>query len=137
MTVAILRLISNRDDDLDHCGKYFEFATDQTKHLACEEFHKRWHRYQRGHDRVRRVDVSQRREMTQEMYRSSGGFELALAPALMGLLGYLIDRSIGATPVVTVALAVLGLVGVCVKLYFGYKAEMEIHEANAPWARNR
>lgn len=113
-----------------------EFARDPTEHLACEEFHKRWFRNQRGHDRVRRVDVSQRREMTQEMYRNSGGFELALGPALMGLIGYLIDRAAGTVPVATIVLAVAGLVGVCIKLYFGYKAEMECHEANAPWARH-
>lgn len=69
------------------------------------------------------------------MYRSSGGFELALAPALMGLLGFLIDRAAGTIPVATIVLAVVGLVGVCIKIYYGYKAEMEIHEANGPWAR--
>lgn len=73
--------------------------------------------------------------MKQEMYRNSGGFELALAPALMGLIGYFIDRAVGTVPVVTIAFSVLALAGVCIKIYFGYKAEMEGHEANASWAR--
>jgi uncharacterized membrane protein YuzA (DUF378 family) len=81
------------------------------------------------------VDVSQRREVTQQMYKSSGGFELALSPVLLALVGLLIDRSLGITPILTVTFAVVGLAGVSVKLYYGYKLEMEQHEASAPWAK--
>lgn len=69
------------------------------------------------------------------MYRSSGGFELALSPVLLGLVGYLLDRWLGTVPVFTTVFSVVALVGVCIKIYYGYKAEMDIHEANAPWAR--
>jgi F0F1-type ATP synthase assembly protein I len=82
------------------------------------------------------VDVSQRREATQEMHRNSGGFELVLSPLLLGLIGFGLDRWLGTLPVITVIFTVLGLVGVCLKLYYGYKFEMDQHEANAPWARN-
>lgn len=81
------------------------------------------------------MDVSQRREVTQQVYKSSGGYELALSPVIFALLGLLIDRSAGTTPIVTVTFAVVALAGVCVKLYYGYKTEMEQHEASAPWAR--
>ncbi|WP_208027112.1 AtpZ/AtpI family protein [Rhabdothermincola sediminis] len=81
------------------------------------------------------MDVSQRREVTQQMYKSSGGFELALSPVLLALVGLLIDRSLGITPILTVTFAVVGLAGVSVKLYYGYKLEMEQHEACAPWAK--
>lgn len=81
------------------------------------------------------MDVSQRREVTQQMYKSSGGFELALSPVLLALVGLLIDRSLGITPILTVTFAVVGLAGVSVKLYYGYKLEMEQHEASAPWAK--
>ncbi|WP_334142350.1 AtpZ/AtpI family protein [Rhabdothermincola sp.] len=81
------------------------------------------------------MDVSQRREVTQQMYKSSGGFELALSPVLFALVGLLIDRSLGITPILTVIFAVVGLAGVSVKLYYGYKIEMEQHEASAPWAK--
>ncbi|MEJ5256218.1 MAG: AtpZ/AtpI family protein [Acidimicrobiales bacterium] len=81
------------------------------------------------------MDVSQRREVTQQMYKSSGGFELAFSPVILALLGLLLDRSIGTTPIVTVTFAVVGFAGVCVKLFYGYKTEMEQHEANAQWAK--
>lgn len=69
------------------------------------------------------------------MYRSSGGFELALSPLLMGVVGYMVDRWFGTAPVITVVFAVLGLIGVCVKIYFGYRSDMANEEADAPWAK--
>jgi F0F1-type ATP synthase assembly protein I len=83
------------------------------------------------------VDVSQRREITTQVYKNSGGFELALSPALLGLIGYLLDRWFGTVPVLTVIFVVVGLAGACVKLYYGYQREMDEHEANAPWAKRR
>lgn len=80
------------------------------------------------------VDVSQRREVTQQMYRQAGGWELALAPVLLALIGYGLDRLFGTVPVITVLFAVIGLTGAVVRLYFGYQAEMEEHEKNGPWA---
>jgi hypothetical protein len=81
------------------------------------------------------VNVSQRRELTQDIHRSSGSFELVLGPALLALIGFGLDRWIGIAPVLTVTLAVVGLAGACVNLYFAYRREMEELEAGQPWAR--
>jgi F0F1-type ATP synthase assembly protein I len=69
------------------------------------------------------------------MYKHSGGYELAFSPVLLALIGYGLDRVVGTVPVITITFAVLGLVGAVVKLYFGYRSEMEQHEANGPWAK--
>jgi F0F1-type ATP synthase assembly protein I len=81
------------------------------------------------------VDASQRRELTQQMHRSTGSYELVLSPVLLALIGYGLDRLFGTVPIITVLFAVLGLVGAIIKIYFGYRAEMEAHEANGPWAQ--
>jgi hypothetical protein len=36
-------------------------------------------------------------------------------------------------PWFTVAFAVFGFSGASVRIYYGYKTEMELHEAGAPW----
>jgi F0F1-type ATP synthase assembly protein I len=79
------------------------------------------------------MDVSQGRELTNGMHRSTGSFELVLGPLLMAVIGFFLDRWLGTGPWLTIALAVLGLAGVCVNLYYGYRNEMDEHEANAPW----
>lgn len=61
--------------------------------------------------------------------------ELVLGPALFGLLGYWLDGRLGTTPVLTVLLALAGLVGVFLRLYYGYANEMDRHEQHAPWVR--
>lgn len=69
------------------------------------------------------------------MYTQAGGWELALSPVLLALVGYGLDRLFGIVPVLTVTFAVLGLAGAVTKLYFGYRTEMEAHEAAGPWAK--
>jgi F0F1-type ATP synthase assembly protein I len=81
------------------------------------------------------VAVSQRREITEQMNRSAGGYELVFSPLILALIGFGIDKLFGTVPVFTVLFAVLGLIGVVVKLYFNYRAEMEEHDAAGPWAR--
>jgi F0F1-type ATP synthase assembly protein I len=76
----------------------------------------------------------------QDLYNGFGdtlakGFELAVTPVLFGGIGYLLDRYFGLTPVLTLVLFVLSVVGLGVRMYYGYVAEMEAHESNAPWAR--
>lgn len=82
------------------------------------------------------MDVSQRREVTTQAYKNSGGYELVFSPAILGVVGFLLDRWLGTLPIFTVSLVIVALAGVCVKLYYGYKFEMEQHEANAPWAKH-
>jgi F0F1-type ATP synthase assembly protein I len=69
------------------------------------------------------------------MHRTTGGFELVFSPLILALLGYGLDRLFGTLPVFTIVFAVVGLAGAVAKLYFGYRVEMERHEANGPWAK--
>jgi F0F1-type ATP synthase assembly protein I len=69
------------------------------------------------------------------MNRSVGGYELVFSPLILALIGFGLDKLFGTLPLFTVAFAVLGLVGVVVKIYFQYRTEMERHEASGPWAR--
>ena len=66
--------------------------------------------------------------MQQGSRSQSQGFELALTPALFGLVGYGIDRLLGTIPVVTIVLAVFAFVGVAVRIWFGYDAAMKIEQ---------
>jgi F0F1-type ATP synthase assembly protein I len=54
---------------------------------------------------------------------------------ILALIGFGIDKLFGTVPVFTVLFAVLGLIGVVVKIYFNYRAEMQEHDAAGPWAR--
>lgn len=78
----------------------------------------------------------------QQLYNGFGdalarGFELAIMPFLFGGLGWFLDRVFGWTPVLTIALTIFSIVGLAVRTYFGYEAEMRAHEEGAPWAKAR
>jgi F0F1-type ATP synthase assembly protein I len=81
------------------------------------------------------VDVSQRRELSEQVHRTTGGFELVFSPLLLALLGYGLDRLLGTLPVFTIIFAVVGLAGAVVKLYFTYRLDMEQHESSGPWVK--
>jgi F0F1-type ATP synthase assembly protein I len=81
------------------------------------------------------VKVSERRELSQQVHRTTGGYELVFSPLLLALLGFGLDRLLGTVPVLTVIFAVVGLAGAVIKIYYSYRAEMEQHEKNGPWAR--
>ncbi len=85
--------------------------------------------------RMDAVAVSNKREISEQMGRATGGYELALSPLLLALIGYGLDRLFGTVPVLTIVLASVGLIGVVVKIYFQYRSEMEEHAKNGPWAR--
>jgi Putative F0F1-ATPase subunit Ca2+/Mg2+ transporter len=73
--------------------------------------------------------VGFRRSALQQGSRSqSQGFELALTPAVFGLIGYGIDRLLGTVPAVTIVLAVFAFVGVAVRMWFGYDAQMKVEQ---------
>jgi F0F1-type ATP synthase assembly protein I len=69
------------------------------------------------------------------MHKSTGSYELVLSPLLLALIGYGLDRWLGTLPLLTIVFAVLGLVGACIKIYFGYMTEMDEHDKDAPWAK--
>lgn len=81
------------------------------------------------------MDVSQRRELSEQMHRTTGGFELVFSPLLLALVGYGLDRLLGTLPVFTIIFAVVGLAGAVVKLYFTYRYEMQQHESSGPWVK--
>jgi hypothetical protein len=62
-------------------------------------------------------------------------FEFAVTPAIFGAIGYVIDRVLGIVPVFTLVLSLLCLVGIFVKTWYVYDAEMRAHEEQSPWAR--
>ena len=70
------------------------------------------------------------------MHKSTGSYELVFSPLLLALIGYGLDRWLGTLPVLTIIFAVVGLVGACIKIYFGYMAEMDEHDKDAPWAKH-
>lgn len=79
--------------------------------------------------------VSNKREMSEQMSRATGGYELVLSPLLLALAGFGLDHLLGTLPILTVVFAAVGLIGVVTKIYFQYRAEMDEHARNAPWTR--
>ncbi len=76
----------------------------------------------------------------QELYNGFGkglalAFELALTPAIFGLIGYGLDRWLGTLPVFTIVGVLACVVGLGVRQFYGYDAQMKVHEAAGPWAR--
>ena len=78
-------------------------------------------------------------QQRQELYGGFGdtlarAFEIVVAPLLLGFVGHLIDGAAGTSPVFTIVLFLVGVVGVAAKLYYAYVADMKAHEARLfPW----
>ena len=81
------------------------------------------------------MNASQRRELTKEMSRTTGGYELVFSPLLLALVGFGLDKLLGTLPLFTIAFAVLGLVGAVTKIVYTYNSEMEQHEKSGPWVK--
>jgi hypothetical protein len=84
------------------------------------------------------VERSQGRDFTQQMNRTSGSYELVLAPALLVLLGYLADGWLGTRPVLTWIAVFFAVVGAAVKVVVMvrmYGREMDELDAQGAWAR--
>lgn len=65
----------------------------------------------------------------------SRAFELAATPLVFGAAGYGLDSWLGIKPVLTIALAVFAVVGVFVRMWYGYDAEMRRIEATGAWVK--
>jgi hypothetical protein len=63
--------------------------------------------------------------------------EMALIPALLALLGLVLDRWIGIVPVLTVTFAVFGAAGTFARAYYTYVAHMEQQSESRPWINQR
>jgi F0F1-type ATP synthase assembly protein I len=75
-----------------------------------------------------------------ELYRGFGdgytrAFELAVTPMIFGFFGYLLDRWLGMVPVLTTVFALVALVGLLLRTWFGYVYKMQSLEKAGPWAR--
>ena len=75
-----------------------------------------------------------------DLYNGAGAtwtraFELVMTPMIFGGAGWLLDRWVGTWPVFTLVLFALCIVGLFVRAYYAYAADMAKQEANAPWAR--
>jgi F0F1-type ATP synthase assembly protein I len=75
-----------------------------------------------------------------ELYNGFGeglqrAFELALTPAIIGGLGYLLDRWLGLVPVFTIVFFLVAMAGLMARMWYGYDARMKEHEQAGPWAR--
>lgn len=78
--------------------------------------------------------------MQGELYNGAGeglsrAFELALTPAIIGGLGYMLDRWLNLVPVLTIVFFLVAMVGLVARLWYAYDAQMRRHEAAGPWAR--
>ncbi len=80
------------------------------------------------------IVASRTGQLADSAHRSAASFELAFAPVLLALVGLWLDRTLGTTPFLVVGLAVLGVLGVGVKIYYQYRHHMATLQSSAPWA---
>ncbi|MCA1690666.1 MAG: AtpZ/AtpI family protein [Actinobacteria bacterium] len=77
-----------------------------------------------------------------DLYRTFGdsytrAFELAFTPAIFGALGYAVDRWLGIVPVLTIVFALVALLTLMARTWYGYVKRMEVLEQGGPWADKR
>ncbi|MEL7155115.1 MAG: AtpZ/AtpI family protein [Actinomycetota bacterium] len=72
-----------------------------------------------------------RSRLTEHANQSLGSYELVLAAALFGLIGFWLDRRFDTTPAFTIALVILGFVGAGLSIYYRYKAQIDRMQAEA------
>ena len=86
-----------------------------------------------------RVD-DQQQQTQRALYNGFGNtlaraFELVVTPTLFALIGHLIDRWLGTRFVFAVAFGIFCVVGMSIRMFYGYIEQMNEHEANAVWHR--
>jgi F0F1-type ATP synthase assembly protein I len=77
--------------------------------------------------------TSRTEEAIRSLHRSHGSFELALAPAILALLGLWLDRTVGTVPLFTLLFALVGIAGSFTKIYFQYRNSMAELNRTGPW----
>ncbi len=65
----------------------------------------------------------------------SKAFELALTPAVLGVIGWLVDQRLELTPLFTLVAFFLGVIGTSLSLWYRYDAAMVSQEVAAAEAR--
>jgi hypothetical protein len=66
----------------------------------------------------------------------SRGFELAGVTAVFVLVGLGLDSLLGTRPVCTIVLGVLAIIGLGVRAFYGYRADMDAEQEGKPWMRS-
>jgi hypothetical protein len=74
-----------------------------------------------------------------EIYRGFGdglarAFELAVTPVIFGAGGYALDRWLGIVPVFTTVFVLMAVIGLLLRIWYGYVYRMQALEASGPWA---
>lgn len=73
--------------------------------------------------------------MQDAMWRGHGGWEIALSPVLVGLLGWLVDGWLDTRPIFTIVGVMVGLGGSVTNQYYQYNDRMEQAAQNRIAAR--
>jgi F0F1-type ATP synthase assembly protein I len=82
------------------------------------------------------VDLKARQDLNQGFGNALAlAVEMVGTPMIFGLLGWLVDRWVGTSPLFTLVLFLFGVVGMAVRTYFAYVEKMKHEEAGTPWAR--
>ena len=81
-------------------------------------------------------DLSDKRAMNKGFGDGmSRAFEFVATPLVFGGLGYLLDRLLGTSPTIAVVFALFAVIGMFLRLWYGYDTEMRGHEAAGSWNR--
>lgn len=84
------------------------------------------------------MNLREQRELNNAAGESiTKAFELVLTPAIFGLLGFFIDRSLGTWPLFTLLLGLAVFGYECWRQFVVYDQAMKRHDEGAPWARDR
>lgn len=62
--------------------------------------------------------------------------EMVVTPLLFALFGYWLDGVFDIRPVLTIAFAAIGVVGMALRTYYWYQAEIAREEEGKPWTRS-
>jgi F0F1-type ATP synthase assembly protein I len=77
-------------------------------------------------------DLRTRQDLNRGFSEAFGrGIDLALTPVVFGLIGWLVDRAAGTSPLFTVVVAAIGVVGTVVKMKLGYDRDMAAFDDTA------
>ena len=75
------------------------------------------------------MDLTARRETNKGLGDGLAlAFELAVTPTIFGIIGYMLDRWLGIVPVLTIVLGIVAMVGMFVRMWYGYDLQMRDQE---------
>ena len=79
-------------------------------------------------------------QQTRALYNGFGNtlaraFELVVTPALFAVIGHFIDRAAGTHFIFTLALTVFCIIGMSIRMIYGYVEQMKEFEQEAAWSR--